>query len=254
MTKQVPNRKASIRKNRPGKWRGYIGDVRVVEFEDSATESAEAAAKRWLAAPSKPQKQEPAAAPPAPEFVEHVKINFDDVVRRGLQRDQRFLKLYWEMQREFGDRNYGREVCLHEAGHSVLMEEDGMTNVRFMGPDIVFDPTTGEFIGASARAVADDQPGVRVDDGDIFKITQHMVAGGVTLRKLGGVTGEVGDDRDIAYFAQRFANFPPTSQETAEQFWKRAQDAVATRLDDPATKQKVLDKAEEYFPLLYPSG
>jgi hypothetical protein len=188
---------ASIRKNRPGRWRGYIGGVRVIQFEDSATESAEEGAKRWLATPSRPRKEEPAAAP-APQFVEHVKINCDDVVRHGLQQDPRFLKLYWNMQRDLGDRNYGREVCLHEAGHAVLMEQDAMTNVRFAGPDIIYDLVKRDFVGSSARAIADDQPNAVVDDDFVFKITSHMAAGGVTLRKLGNIDGHVGDDGDLA--------------------------------------------------------
>ena len=220
-------------------------------------------AKRKLDAPTQPvttvvpsesQKPEPAKAAPAPKFIEHVRINCNDVIRRRLEKNPRFLKLYWNMQRDFGDRNYGREVCLHEAGHSVLMEQDGMTNVRFMGPDIVYDPAKSDFIGSSARAVADDQPNAMVNDEFIFKITSHMAAGGVTLRKLGGIKGDAGDDGDFEYFNRKFAHTPVKSKETAEQFWKRAQDAVAARLDEPETKQKVLDKAQEYFHLLYPSG
>jgi hypothetical protein len=250
----MPNKpKASIRKNHPGKWRGYIGGVRVAEFEDSEKESAEAAAKRWLAAPSRPQKKEPAEVV-VPQFIEHVKINCDDVVRHRLEQDPRFLKLYWSMQREFGTRNYGREVCLHEAGHAVLMEQDGMTNVRFVGPDIVYSPVRNEFVPSSARIIADDQPNAVVDDEYIFKITEHMAAGGMTLRKLGDIKGKAGDDGDFFDFERKFANIPPKSKETAEQFWKRAQDAVAARLDDPATKQRVLEKAQEYYHLLYPAG
>jgi len=188
------------------------------------------------------------------KFIEHVKINCDDVVRRNLQQDARFLKLYWNMQRDLGDRAYGREVCLHEAGHSVLMEQDGMTNVRFLGPDIIFDPAKNDFVGTSARAVADDQPNAIVTDEYIFKITSHMAAGAVALRKLRNIEGYAGDEGDLADFARRYAANPPKSKETAEQFWKRAQDAVAARLDDPETRQKVLDRADEYFRLLYPLG
>jgi hypothetical protein len=212
---------------------------------------AEAAAKRWLAAPSKPQKHEPPKAI-APTLIEHVKINFDDVVSRGLERDPRFLKLYWHMKRDFRDRNFGREVCLHEAGHSVLMEQDGMTNVRFMGPDIVYDLARNDFVGSSARVIADDQPNAVVDEQYIFKITQHMAAGGMTLRKIGNIEGYVGDDADLADFARKFAHTPPNTLETPEQFWKRAQDVVAGRLDEPVTKRKVLEKAQEYFYILYP--
>jgi hypothetical protein len=135
------------------------------------------------------------------------------------------------------------------------MEQDGMANVRFAGPDIIYDPVRCDFFGSSARAIADDQPNAVVDDDYVFKITSHMAAGGVTLRKLGNIEGHVGDDGDLADFKRKFAHNPPkATKETAEQFWKRAQDAVAARLDDPETRQKVLDKAQEYFRLLYPLG
>jgi hypothetical protein len=106
--------KVCVRKTPSGKWRGYIGDVCVAEFEASATESAEDIAKRWNAAPSKPQKSEPSKVEPvkpaATKFKEHVKINCDDVERRGLRQNPSFLRLYWEMQNSFGDRKYGYEV------------------------------------------------------------------------------------------------------------------------------------------------
>jgi hypothetical protein len=243
---------ASIRKNRPGKWRGYIGGVRVIDFKDSATESAEVAAKRWLAAPSKPQKAEPAKA--APKFMEHVKINCDDVTRLHLEQDPRFLKLYWNMQRDFGDRNYGREVCLHEAAHAVLMEQDGIKNVRFAGPDIVYNPFRRDFDGSSARAIGDDQPDAVVDDNYIFKIVQHMAAGGVALRLLANIQDDVGDRGDYEDFARKYANRPLSTGGASEHVWSRAQHAVAARLAEPETRATVLARADQYFPLLYPQG
>src|SRR6266480_224301 len=187
---------ASIRQNRPGKWRGYIGGVRVIEFENSATTSAEDAATQWLAAPSKPQKQEPTkvepAKPTAPKFIEHVKIDCTDVERRGLRQNPGFLRLYWEMQNSFGDRKYGYEVSLHEAAHAILMEQDGLQNVRFSGPDVVYDVMTRQFKGSSARTIADDMPNAIVTDDFIFMITVHMVAGRMGLEKLADIKGYKG--------------------------------------------------------------
>jgi hypothetical protein len=185
-------------------------------------------------------------------MIEHVKINYDDIVRRGLESDPRFLKLYWDMQNAFGDRSYGREVCLHEAAHAELMEQDGIQNVTFTGPAIIYDPASNGFDPRSAMANGDDQPHVVADDAHIFKVVCHMVAGGVALR-LEGIA-EAGDDGDFKYFKQRYAANPPKSGEKPEALWKRAQDAAAIRLNDLATKKKVQAKAEEYFRLLYPSG
>ena len=102
-----------------------------------------------------------------------------DQIAQNAVKDPRFLKLYWSIQRDFGDRSYGREVYLHEAAHAELMEQDGIQNVRFAGPDIIYDPTSDRFNASSARAIEDDKPHAVVDDDYIFKIVCHMVAGGV---------------------------------------------------------------------------
>jgi hypothetical protein len=200
---------------------------------------------------AEPSKAEP-THPAAPPLVEHVKINCDDILHRRLENDSRFLKLYWSMQRTFGSRSYGREVCLHEAAHAELMEQDGIQNVRFIGPDIIYDPASDKFIASSARAIGDDQPQAVVNEEFIFMIVCHMAAGGVALR-LAGIL-ETGEDGDFEHFKRKYAANPPKSGEKPEALWKRAQEAVAARLNEPQTKQRVQAKAEEYFRLLYPSG
>jgi hypothetical protein len=240
--------------------------VRVAEFKNTTTETAQQVAERWLLQRNegkKPKQRKPLeailakpAAPPAKPAlpcIEHVKINCDGVTRFGKQQDRRFLFLYWDMQDRFGDRNYGYEVCLHEAAHAVLMEQDGMQNVRFAGPEIVYDPAMDKFVATSARASADDLPNVVVDDAFIFKITSHMTAGGVALRTLVNAK-EHGDSDDYAGFAIKFSQHPPTSGETAEEYWKKVQDAVAVRLSEPETKSKVLARADEYLKKLYPAA
>lgn len=123
-----------------------------------------------------------------------------DQIAQNAVKDPRFRKLYWSIQRDFGDRSYGREVCLHEAAHAELMEQDGIQNVRFAGPDTIYDPTSDRFIASSARAIGDDRPHAVVDDDYIFKIVFHMVAGGVALR-LAGIA-VAGDDGDFEYVKQ----------------------------------------------------
>jgi hypothetical protein len=259
------NKRATIRETPGGEWRGYLDDARVADFRNNATETAQQVAERWLQQRNdgkKPKERKPVVAAPgkpavpapqaAPRFIEHVKINCAGVIRFGKQRDRRFLSLYWDMQDRFGDRNYGHEVCLHEAAHAVLMEHDGIQNVRFAEPDIIYDPTTDEFIATSARVIGDDLPDAIVDDNFIFKIVSHMAAGGVALRTLANIE-ECGDEGDFEYFTRKYVLNPPTTGETAEQYWKRVQDAVTARLSEPETRSKVLAKAQEYLRLLYPA-
>src|SRR5271156_139729 len=174
--------------------------------------------------PEKAETTEPVAAekrlPAAPVFVEHVKIGWDDIARRGMEKDSRFLTLYWSMQKEFGDRSYGRKVCLHEAAHAELMEQDGIQNVRFAGPAINYDAASKRFNARSAVAMGDDQPNAIADDDFIFKIVCHMAAGGVSLRLKN--IAEAGDDEDFEDFKRRCSAHPPKSGENPEALWKRA--------------------------------
>ncbi len=181
-----------------------------------------------------------------------VQIDYASVARFGKLQDQRFLRLYSDMQRDFADRSYGRKVSLHEAAHAELMEQDGIQNVRFVGPDIIYDPRGDNFIASSARAIGDDQPNAYVTDDYIFMIVCHMVAGGVALRLAG--EKETGDKADFEDFKRKYAANPPRSGETAESLWKRAQDAVTIRLSESETKCRIDARTQEYFDLLYPSG
>ena len=184
---------------------------------------------------------------------EHVKINCDDVVKRGLQTNRDFIQLYWEMQSEFGNKKYGYQVCLHEAAHATLMEQDGIKNVRYSGPAIVYDPSQHIFLAEGSRVTGDDSLQTETTDDLIFSVTCHMAAGGVAVRHFLNMSEqETGAERDFALFKLKYAALPPKqTQETAEQFWLRAEESVITRLDEPGTKAKVLAKADEYLGLLY---
>src|ERR1700730_17323360 len=61
-----------------------------------------------------------------PKFIENVKINYDVVIRFGKRQDRRFVLFYWDMQDRFEDRDYGRQVCLHQVIHAEGMEQDGV--------------------------------------------------------------------------------------------------------------------------------
>jgi hypothetical protein len=192
-------------------------------------------------------------------YNEHVRINRDDVVRQGRQTDPRFIELYRRMQAALSDREYGYRVCLHEAAHAVLMEQDGIKNVQFSGPEITYDPSNDDFSGAYGRAEGDPES-FQVTEALMFRKCLHSAAGGVALRKFAAVQKkDAGDGDDYAqcwmrYEALRLQSGRETLEETPKEFWKRAQEAASTRLDDPDTKTNVLAKAQEYLLKLYPSS
>jgi hypothetical protein len=187
--------------------------------------------------------------------VSEVEINCDHVVSWLKHEDPRFKALCNRMQTDFADRDYGYRICLHEAAHALLMELDGLKNVRFYGPEIYYNFMIDEFGANGARVHADDQPDAVVDDAYKFMATMHAVAGGVALRKLKGLEGkEAGDGGDYADFLRLYRKNPPKNGESADSLWKRAENAVSTRLDDAELKEKILARANEYFHELYPNG
>ncbi len=121
---------------------------------------------------------------------EVVTIDCKRVVSWFKHEDPQFTELYRRMQTSFADENYGYRVCLHEAAHAVFMELDGIKNVRFTGPEIIYDRTIDRCVGAGGRATGDDQPEVEITDEYIFKRTMQMAAGGVALRMLGERKGK----------------------------------------------------------------
>jgi hypothetical protein len=215
-------------------------------------------AARAAGAPPQPAPAAAAAAaqpepPKAARPGEHVKINCQQVVLFGRQADPRFLSLYWDMQDRFGDRNYGYEVCLHEAAHAILMEQDGIPNVRFEKPMILYDPQKDEFPAFGAMVRGDDTPNQKVDEVWIFTVATHAVVGGIALQKYLGVKPEDdGDDRDYADFERRCKASPDLVREKPDVLWKRAQDAVCAKLDDPRQRARIEARAKEYLALLYP--
>jgi hypothetical protein len=187
--------------------------------------------------------------------VSQVKINCDHVLSWFKHEDPRFKELYEKMQRDFANRDFGYKVCLHEAAHAVLMELDGIKNVRFSGPEIYYNFRADAFAAAGARVTGDDQPDAIVDDDYKFMMTKHMVAGSIALRKfMGFEENEAGGGGDYADFLRLFRKNPPRSGETAEALWKRAEIAVGTMLDNAELKEKVFKRVDEYFRVLYPNA
>lgn len=191
---------------------------------------------------------------------ENVTIKYESVVLYGKEGDPRFNELYLHMQARFGNREYGYGVCLHEAAHAVLMEQDGVKNVRFVGPEITYDPSNDVFLPAAGKAEGDVEPMRPVTKERMFQKCVHSAAGGVALRvfRIAVHENDSGDGNDyrqcwMRYEALRLQAGRETLEESLEEFWKRAQEAASLRLDDPDTRAKVLKKAEEYLMNLYPA-
>jgi hypothetical protein len=172
-----------------------------------------------------------------------VRIKVAAVVAHCKEEDPRFVDLYGRMKKDFADEQFVKRVCLHEAAHAELMEQDGIPNIEFVGPDIIYNPYTDRFIATGARVFAND-PNAVVDDDYILRAATHGAAGGIALEMAGYTdTGDTGDFED---FKRLYDKNPPKSGEPADALWKRARQAAAEKLSDSTTKVKVKERSQRY--------
>lgn len=244
--------KVEIRQNKQGKWRGYWNDVRVIDFDDKPTQTGEAAARLWFASPFDPRTRKAAEPAAPPQQKDHVKINCDDVVKSGMQKDPRFLDIYEQIQKLFSNPKYGRKVCLHEAAHAHFMEKNGVPHITFHGPVITYNPITGKFDMEGAFVDGGVTPDVPATEKSILEYAKEGAAGGVAVTKF-MPEEKTGDNLDFQRFLQTFYAIatPEVLQLNPEKIWKDAQDGVNAELDDEQVKAKIFARADEYFHLLY---
>ena len=57
------------------------------------------------------------------------------------------------------------------------METDGIKNVRFTGPELLYDYTTDNYVGAERSATGNDQPEVKSEHGTPVCLSPHLIHG-----------------------------------------------------------------------------
>jgi hypothetical protein len=245
---------ACIRKTPSGKWRGYIGDVCVAEFKDSATESAEAAAKRWNAAPSKPQKAEPqpVVAPTALSVSSQVTINVDGISDEQ-KKTEKFKSAYREMLNQLTAPGFIPVLCAHEAAHAVYFGVAGVKEFKPVPPTLIYDPAIEDYKGHLAAYQPMDLPTWVAGEFAIWltKIAKAHAAGGVVARKLmPSSDGGDGDDRErFQKLCEKFNEDPKVSLDWTN-LWKQAQDLVASEIANPEFMAMIVKVASEIRPEL----
>src|SRR5690348_2693095 len=74
------------------------------------------------------------------------------------QTQQKFRTCRETLRQLYKDPSYAVGNCVHEAAHALIMEEDGIPNVRFRGPGILYDKQTMELFPYGARVDNDADP------------------------------------------------------------------------------------------------
>lgn len=150
----------------------------------------------------------------------------------------------------YGDPYYATGICLHEAAHGLIMEENGEHNIRFCPPGIL-RREDGNLFPYGACVKCDPQPNLELTEELIFRKTKQLAAGGVVMKRYTGIN-EVSDAEDYAAFIKNCAMTPAhLLKEDPRLLWKQAQDAVGHWLDLRDTKTKVFEMASEYLGDLY---
>jgi hypothetical protein len=248
--------KASIRKNRQGRWRGYIGGVRVAEFEDIATESAEAAANRWLAAPTKPQGRIPATPEPVrmePPTAATITINVDGISDQE-KATEKFQSAYRDMMGQLMAPGFIPVLCAHEAAHAIFFMIAGMKEFEPLPATLEYVPQIDDYEGHLAAIRPLDIPSwVEGQFWDwLFAIAQGHAAGGVVARKLMPCSdgGDQDDKRRFLELCENICKLDSNVKIDAEDVWKQAQDAVKLALENPDNVAEIQKQAAILRPKL----
>ncbi|MGB6496338.1 MAG: hypothetical protein WBF09_05030 [Candidatus Acidiferrum sp.] len=174
---------------------------------------------------------------------------------RGLsvreQENPGIVRYRARVQQLYGNPSYAVGTCLHEAAHAILMNDNGVQNVKFSGPGIQRNPD-GSMFPYGARVDGDPRIGREIDAALIFERTTDMVVGGVAMQKYSGIN-DVSDAKDYEVFLLNCASTPQFfKEEKPEELWARAIKRVDPWLEQPETKRRIFAKAAEYLAQVYP--
>jgi hypothetical protein len=179
-----------------------------------------------------------------------VHINCADVVLKGRQADSRFIGLYHYMQQKYRDPEFGKKVCLHEAAHAIYMGRAEHQAIRFIGPAILYNENTDEFIAIGAL-VDGGFVWAPASEETLFQEAKIRAAGGLAVRKLLN-HDDAGDEQDRRGFLEVCRSAPPHLQNiNAEEMWARAQAAVEADLDSEQLRVRIWAKTEDFMEELY---
>jgi hypothetical protein len=168
-----------------------------------------------------------------------------------IQCGQHFKELRARIYQLYKVPAYGFATALHEAAHAIVLEDDGVPNVRLTGPGIQYNKHDGSLFAYGARVDHDEKPILTFDEQKIFESTMRMSVGGVAQEQYAGIV-EPSDDGDYGGFLKNYLALPEgLVKDDPKVYWKKAQDAAILRLDLPETKAKIFARIPEYLDVLY---
>jgi hypothetical protein len=164
--------------------------------------------------------------------------------------DPDFLNLRAQIEQVLRIPSWLHAFSIHETGHWIYLQRVGLTDFRFYGPRITYDPTTNQFDGYPAAV----QPQIGSVDPSptdlgkwLFDVMKGFAAGGVFSRELTAAP-DSGDEEDRQNFQAMYDLILEKAPELPfdrDALWTEAQEAVKQELRSPAFRKEAWDKAAE---------
>jgi hypothetical protein len=246
--------KASIRKAHSGQWRGYIGDIRVAEFQ------SESDAKQWLAAPTNLKAKSASSVksetsePVASVVAQTIKIDTEGISDEQKTTDK-FKSAYHDMMAQLLVPSFIPVLCAHEAAHMLYFGQLGVTEFEPLLPRLRYSAEKDDYVGhlAAMQPKSDTmrvwQPG-HFSDWFII-VACAYAAGGVVARTL-MPSSDGGDQDDKDRFKKLCDEFnkDPNVKINFDEWWEVGQKNVAEHIKNQEFLAIIQQEASKLRPLL----
>jgi hypothetical protein len=261
----MPNKpEVSIRKNRPGKWRGYIGGIRVIEFEDTADKTAEEQAREWKLNPHKAPEMNKPQPRAEPKTITNCVIYVDYSAVSELFRTDTFTKELDEFRDVLNDSAFIHGVATHEAGHAIKFDLQGVKDLLVRGPRMYHDLNPRPADPPYPSSAANVEEGLNAPDvvpstaDGVRMMAERFVAGGVASQAVldtpqAQLKKEIaGDVLNFEMMCDRAISMGFVKSINRPGLWKEAWDAVHIELrQKPHIKEAIIATAHVIEDAIY---
>jgi hypothetical protein len=167
------------------------------------------------------------------------------------KKTEKFQSAYRDMYKQLSAPGFIPVLCAHEAAHALYFAVLGVKTFEPCSAKIWFEPAINDYKGSLATVQPVDvplwTPGNFWDW--LLKIACAYAAGGVVVReKMPASDGGDQDDKErFEALCETLNENDPNMHIDWEEWWERAQKAVAQMLDDDPERMTIIDNEAENF-------
>jgi len=162
------------------------------------------------------------------------------------------------MQSAVNNPKWQAAFSIHEAGHKIYLSKLGITEFKYIPPNITYDVAKDEFNGYPAAVKAEPVPvsaeGFSVDKW-LLQLAQSKAAGGVFSRRLTAAPdhGDAEDRTEFTRACDLLREKLPGLQIDENAIWEQAQETIMKELRSPAFCRECWKEANEIKQKLFGS-